>query len=164
MTRQADAAHHVGFEEAMPIRVCDLLERSGLEDAEIVDENIGAACAAQKLRHALGRCEIRRNTLDRCPCRCFNELPDGFLDGALAPAVDHDRGTGLCEAFGNRESDSGGRAADHRPMAMQIDFHDACPVAVAALDRQRRVGSRVPGVPALRSRRVRPTGRPAVGD
>src|SRR5229473_4380799 len=87
----------------MPIRVCDLLERSGLEDAEIVDENIGAACSAQKLRCALGRCEIRRNTLDRCPCQRFDELPDGFLDGALAPAVDHHRGTGLGEAFGDRE-------------------------------------------------------------
>src|SRR6266487_2326929 len=78
------------------------------------------------------------------PASVSTRLPDGFLDGALAPAVDHHRGTGLGEAFGDREPDSGGRAADHRAMAMQIDFHDACPVAVAAPDRQRRVGSRVP--------------------
>ena len=45
VARQAHAAHHVDLEEALPVLVRDLHERLRLEDADVVDQDVGFGTA-----------------------------------------------------------------------------------------------------------------------
>jgi len=67
MPRQADPAHHVDVEEALPIRVGDFIERLGLEDADIVDQDVGVARALDKGFDTSRRAEVGGAGLDLRP-------------------------------------------------------------------------------------------------
>jgi hypothetical protein len=61
---QADSAQHVHFEKTKPIFIRDLLERLGLKDTEIVDENIDCGKLPRCFLNGSGRAEVGGEALN----------------------------------------------------------------------------------------------------
>ena len=123
VARQADAAHDIRVEEPIPIVVGDRLERLGLEDAEIVHENIGIPGALQKMRHGL---VIGKIGGDRIYPGTRHKLRESLLRGleaASAAAIDDHRRTRGRKPGRNREADSGRRSRDNGSLVAEIDDH-----------------------------------------
>jgi hypothetical protein len=123
MARQANSAHHIGIEEAIPIAVGDHLERLGLEDAETVHENVGIAGTCQKVRHPLGGSEIGGDCIHSGARHAFREAFLRGCDAARAAPVNHHRRTRGGEAERDREPDPGRRPRDNGSFAAEIDDH-----------------------------------------
>ena len=60
VTRKADAGEHIGLEEAQPVLVRDVEERLRLEDASVVDQDVGVRRRANDVDGALRGTEIAR--------------------------------------------------------------------------------------------------------
>ena len=73
MARQADAAHDIGVEESLPVAVGDGVERLGLEDPEIVHQNVGLARALNEGGDAVRLGEIGGNAFDFRLRQAFQE-------------------------------------------------------------------------------------------
>ena len=54
MAGQSHAAEDVRLEEPQPVLVGDLLERLGLEDAQIIDQDVHLGQLPHQMGHALG--------------------------------------------------------------------------------------------------------------
>ncbi len=61
---QAHAAEHVDLEEAKPIGIRNLLEGFGLEDAEIVDQDLDVRVFGDDLVHAFAGSQVGREAFD----------------------------------------------------------------------------------------------------
>jgi hypothetical protein len=88
---QPGPAEHVDLEEPQPVLVGDLGERLGLEDAEVVHQDVHRRHFAGQQVHAFLRAEVGRHTphLGVVPLRL--NAPEGLLDPSLGAAVHHDR-------------------------------------------------------------------------
>ena len=125
VTRQADTAHDIGIEIAMPIRVSDRLERRRFENSEIVHQDIGIAGAPQKIRHAIGAGEIGGDPFDAATGNLLQEPLLCGLHAVGAAPIDDDRRAAVREPARDREADTGGRTRHDRSLAAQIDDHAA---------------------------------------
>src|SRR5437763_12593990 len=101
MTSQADAAEHVDLEEAPPVVIGDLIEGLGLEDAEIVYQDIDR----RELSNHLGRPGFgSKISSDAMRGSAFLH---SFIDARLGSAVhDHPRAL-LHQGLRDSESDTG---------------------------------------------------------
>ena len=127
MAGEAHAAHHVDLEEPLPFRVLDLQKRLGIEDAEIIHENVGLRHPHREILNALGDSQVGGNAEDHGSRRFRFELADRIRDPAFVAAVDNDVGAGLGETFGDGVADAGGGAADDGLLAGKIDTHVSPP-------------------------------------
>jgi hypothetical protein len=98
-----------------------------LEDAEIVDQNIGIARAFDESLDTLRRAEVCRNGLDfRLRQRLCEPLPGG-LGRLFAAPVEDDCRACFCKPARNGEANSGGRAGDDGPFSVKLDLHGSAP-------------------------------------
>jgi hypothetical protein len=123
MAAQPNAAQHVGLEEAEPVGIADLLERLGLEDPEIVDQDVHQ----RKLPHQLGAScrptEISSDALHLRSGHLALQLFYRLAHPLRRAAVDGDprpfRGKRACRG----ETDPGGGAGHQRAFAVQPQVH-----------------------------------------
>ena len=90
MTGQPHPAHDVDLEEPQPVVVGDLLERLGLEDAEVVDQDVNVGDLADEIGHALGSGQVGGDSSDLARHRRTFDLLDGFFDTLRRSTVDDD--------------------------------------------------------------------------
>ena len=102
----------------------NLLERLRLEDAEIVDEDVGFRHRAQEGLDAFGGGEIGGEALDLGFRQRGQELLLRLAHGGLGAAVDDDMGAACGQALGDGEADAFRRAADHGALSGEIDLHE----------------------------------------
>ena len=123
MARQADAAHHIGVEKSLPVAVDDGVERLGLEDSEIVHQNVGLARALNEGGDTLQIGEIGGDTFDFRLRQALEEALGRGVHGVLASAVDDDRRAGRGKPVGDRKPNAGRRTGDDGTSIGQVDFH-----------------------------------------
>ena len=98
MAGQTHAAHHIDLKETLPFRVFNLQKRLGIEDAEIVDENVDSGTWLVKSCTPRGS-QIGRNAADHGSRRLRFELADRIRDSAFVAAIDYHVGAGRREAL-----------------------------------------------------------------
>ena len=129
MPRQPHAAQHVDAKEALPIFVGNIKERLGLEDAEIVDQNVGfrhllnqscrAFCGAKIGCHAS---ELRPLGISALMC-CHR-----LLTRCSVRPLQHYMRPGFGQPFGDGKADSRGRSGNNRGLFPQLNDHACLPV------------------------------------
>ena len=110
------------LKEPQPVVVGDFVEGLGLEDAEVVDEDVDVGNSSESLAasSALPRSAA---TPEICAGDGLADFGDGGLHALGGAAVDDDR----C-AFGGQvsrdgEADAGGRAGDEGELGSELEVH-----------------------------------------
>ncbi|MNF94721.1 hypothetical protein D3C84_774390 [compost metagenome] len=119
MPRQAHRAHDVDLEKQLPVFIGQLEKALGLEDAEVVDQDVGLRHFGKQPGGAFGTAQVRGKPRDASAGQLQANVLQGLIDPFLATAIDHHVGTRLGQAYGNRQTDTGGGATDNRALAMQ---------------------------------------------
>ena len=125
MTRQANAAHDVGIEVALPIFVGDRGELLGLEYPEVVDQNVGVGNTLDECGDT-SRCrEVGSNPVDFRLRHLFAKALLCSVNGLLVPSVDGDGGACRGKALRNREADARRGACYDCTLVRELDLHDS---------------------------------------
>ncbi len=112
MAAQPHAAHEVHLDEPLPVLVGNGLERLGLEDAQIVDQDVEVGVTGDGLVHARSRAEVACQAHEIGPGA--GQPAQCFLHPRLRAAVHDHRRTLTGQRLGDGEADPGGRARDQR--------------------------------------------------
>ena len=94
MPRHPDGAHHIDLEESFPVVVGDFEKGLRLEDAEIVDEDIGIVHLGNECAGAFSRRQISGNASNAwfaAKRRCFDfalEPVASFINAPLRAAIE----------------------------------------------------------------------------
>jgi len=147
---EAHAAQDVGLEDSRPLLVGDLIERLGLVDAQVVDQDVDAWHGGDYIEGPFGRCQISGDAANAGGGNAFLDRADRRIDTRGRAAAHDHRGPFARQCHRDRESDPGGGTAGQRRPSIKLQIHGDSPLPMtrAALQAPRspRVGS-----PASRS-------------
>lgn len=105
---QPHAGHHIDFKHAQPVRVRNLCKRFGLEDTEVIHENVDGRQPAYQAFATGCRSQVFGNPFDS---RVWNRLAncrECGIDARLSPPVDDHSRSFPSEPQGNGVTDAGG--------------------------------------------------------
>ena len=121
--RQPDARQHVRLEESHPVLVRNLEERLRLEDAGVVDQDVGVGHGTDDIAGAFRGGEIARRR-DEASARHFGlELRDCRVHARLRTSVDRDGCAHGRQLARRRIADTARRPSHHRATIFQIQIH-----------------------------------------
>jgi hypothetical protein len=130
--RQTHAAHHVHVEEALPVLIRDVFKCLGLEDADIVHQDIGVGHARDKRRDARCGREVRGDALGLRSGDILCQTRQRRLHAFLAASVDEHVRAGPRKPRRNGKTDARRRAGNHGALAGKVNIHwHTAPVACA---------------------------------
>ncbi len=85
---QTNATHHIGLKKAQPILIADLLEGLGLENAEVVDQQVDLGQLLDQSLTTLGTAEVGGNAADAGRWELGAQLRQCSIDPRLRPAIE----------------------------------------------------------------------------
>jgi hypothetical protein len=131
---EADAAHDVDLEEAEPFGVGDLSEWFGIEDADVVDEDVGGGEGGDDGFGAGGAGEVGGDSGDVGVGNAGADSGDGVVDAGLGAAVDGDVRAFAGEGLGDGETDAGCRPGDESGFSCEPEIHGVSENLLSSLD------------------------------
>ncbi len=142
MARQAHAGDHIDLVEARPLAVRRLKEIHVVEDAQVVDQDVGARFSGEQCRGTLRRTQIchppaQVSRRDRLANAC-----QGGIDLARFTPDHHHGCAGRCQRLADAQANACGTAADDGYFAAHIDVH----IRLLKLKWQRRTGRDQAGI------------------
>jgi hypothetical protein len=96
----------------------------GVEDPDVVHENVGIRLRPHERGATLGRAEIGGDAADRGPGDGLLQPCERGIDGGLLAAGDHDLRARRSEALGDGEADARGRAGHDGGPVGKVDLHE----------------------------------------
>ena len=106
MARKPNAAENVDFKQALPIVIGNVEKGLGLEDAEIIDEDIDAGNLARNRLQAAGYAEIRGNSMELRVLHALAKLIESSIHASLGAAIDDDLRAFSSQRGGNGKADA----------------------------------------------------------
>lgn len=104
--RHAHAAHDVDVEEVLPLAVVDLLERTRIENAAVVHQNIDRTRRLSQVRAAGRRADVGLHRIDLGAGHRGAQPLDRLRQALRIAAVDDDRGAFGSQLTRDRQADA----------------------------------------------------------
>jgi hypothetical protein len=121
-TGEPNPTQHVGREEAHPVGIGDVGEGPGLENPEIVDQDLDIGILPHQGRCGIGRAEIAGES-QHVAARRRSDRRHRRVNGGLGTAIDDDPSAFAGESSGNRVTNSGRAAGDQRQPVPEFHVH-----------------------------------------
>lgn len=123
MAGEAHSAEDVDFKETQPVGIRNFEKRFDLEDAEVVDEDIGFGDLAEECFDASCGAKVGGDAANVCGLVGFANFFESGIDTTFGAAVEDDTGAFLSEGEGDCESDSSGGTGYYGGFVLKAQVH-----------------------------------------